>query len=231
MESMESLFLDRRDAGRQLAQRLMHYRDRADLLVLGLPRGGVPVAFEVAQALHAPLDCFLVRKLGVPGHEELAFGAIATGGVRVLNHEVMELYRLSQDTIARVAAREEQELGRRQRAYRGDRPPPALEGRTAIVVDDGLATGATVLAAVQAIKQQRASRVVAAVPVGAPESCADLQTHADEVVCAFAPPYFMAVGLWYRHFGEVSDQEVRELLEAGREAPRGTSAGAAPPRR
>jgi len=205
-------FRDRREAGRALASELRDYANRPDVLVLALPRGGVPVAFEVARALHAPLDVFLVRKLGLPGHEELAMGAIASGGVRVLNDDVVSALRLSPAEIDAVAAQEQRELERRERQYRDDRPPPDLRGRTVILVDDGLATGATMRAAVAALRRQGPARIVVAVPVGAAETCRDFGAEADEVVCARMPQPFYAVGLWYGDFSQTSDEEVRELL-------------------
>src|SRR5438128_1740318 len=174
------LFRDRTDAGRELADRLAAYADRPDVLVLALPRGGVPVGFEVAQALHAPLDVFLVRKLGLPGHEELAMGAIASGGVRVLNQDVLRTLHVPDALIEQAVAEERRELKRRERAYRGDRPAPQVRGRTVILVDDGLATGSTMRAAVAALRQQDPARVVVAVPVGAPETCAAFESEADE---------------------------------------------------
>jgi predicted phosphoribosyltransferase len=207
------LFHDRIDAGRQLAAKLTAYADRPDVLVLGLPRGGVPVAFEVAQTLGAPLDLFLVRKLGLPGQEELAIGAIATGGVRVFNEEVVRALQIPDEVIDRVAHRERQELERRQRLYRGDRPAPDVQGRTVILVDDGLATGSTMRAAVAALRKQRPAWIVVAVPVGAPETCQQLQDEADEAVCARTPEPFRAVGLWYGDFSQTTDDEVRELLK------------------
>jgi len=209
-------FADRRDGGRQLAARLEHYRGRPDLLVLALPRGGVAVGFEVAHALQAPLDVFVVRKLGLPGHEEYAMGAIASGGVRVMNP--LPGLTVAPEAIARVVAREQAELVRRELLYRGGSPAVAVRGRTVIVVDDGLATGSTMRAAVLAIRQQHPARLVVAVPVGAAETCAMLGQDADEVVCAAMPSPFHAVGLWYRDFPQASDGEVRELLdEAHRE--------------
>lgn len=208
-------FRDRFEAGRILAEKLAAYRDRADVLVLGLPRGGVPVAWTVAQALKAPLDVFLVRKLGVPGHEELAMGAIAMGGVRALNVQVVRALQISPETLDRVAAQEQQELDRRERLYRGDRPPLDVEGRIVILVDDGLATGATMRAAVEALRQQHPARIVVAVPVGAAETCDDLRKIADEVVCVQTPEPFYAVGMWYDDFSQTTDEEVRELLAQG----------------
>jgi putative phosphoribosyl transferase len=209
-------FPDRADAGRQLAEHLLAYAGEPGLIVLGLPRGGVPVAFEVARALDAPLDVFLVRKLGVPGHQELAMGAIASGGVRVLNREVIDALGLPDAVIEAVAAFEERELRRREQAYRGDAPPPALRDATALLVDDGLATGSSMRAAVAALRGQYAARVVAAVPVAPAETCAALARHVDEMVCAATPEPFRAVGMWYRDFSPVTDEEVRRLLEASR---------------
>ena len=205
-------FRDRRDAGRRLAERLASYADCSDLLVLALPRGGVPVAYEVACALRAPLDVFLVRKLGVPGHEELAMGAVASGGVRVLNHEIIGGLGVPDDIIDAVAAREQEELTRRECLYRDDRPPPALSGRTVILVDDGLATGATMRAAVQAAKHQKPARIIVAVPTASPDTCEGLKQEADEVVSVVLPEPFFAVGQWYDDFAQTPDQEVRDLL-------------------
>src|SRR5262245_37070546 len=190
-------YRDRADAGQALAERLMPYADRPDVLVLALPRGGVPVAFEVARALGVPLDVFLVRKLGVPGQRELAMGALATGGVRVLNREVVEALGIPDEVVDAVAFEEEEELRRREREYRGDRPPPDVRGRVVILIDDGLATGSTMRAAVAALRRLGPARVVVAVPVGAPETCAELRGEADEVVCARTPDPFYAVGRWY----------------------------------
>jgi len=213
-------FHDRYDAGRRLAARLITYADRPDVLVLALPRGGVPVAYEVAQALQAPLDLFLVRKLGVPGHEELAMGAIATGGVLVHNEEVVRGLRILPHVIQAVAGREQQELERRERLYRGDRPPPEVRGRTVILVDDGLATGATMRAAAEALRQQQPARLIIAVPVAAPTTCEELREVEDEIICAVTPEPFYAVGLWYEDFSPTSDEEVRDLLDrAARRTP------------
>jgi len=208
------MFLDRKDAGRQLARKLQAYASDPRVLVLGLPRGGVPVAYEVAQALHAPLDVFLVRKLGVPGQEELAMGAIASGGVRVLNAQVIHALRISSVIIDSAAAAQMRELERQQRAYRGDAAFPSLAGRTVIVVDDGLATGSTMRAAVRALRQSHPARVVVAVPVAAPDTAESLRREADEVVCVDTPHFFEAVSLWYERFSQTSDDEVRSLLEA-----------------
>jgi predicted phosphoribosyltransferase len=207
------LFRDRAEAGRVLASKLMQYAGRPDVLVLGLPRGGVPVAFEVARALHAPLDVFLVRKLGLPGQQELAMGAIATGGVRVLNEDVVQTLGVPEEEIEAVAAQEQEELRRREHAYRGDRPAPQVRGRTIILIDDGLATGSTMRAAVAALRQQEPARIVVAVPVGAPETCAELQHVADEAICARTPEPFYAVGLWFQDFSQTTDEEVHDLLE------------------
>jgi predicted phosphoribosyltransferase len=206
------LFRDRIDAGRQLAARLTPYADRDDVLVLALPRGGVPVGHEVSEALAAPLDVFLVRKLGVPGQEELAMGAIASGGVRVLNESVVNLLNLSEDDIAPVASAERRELDRRERDYRSGLPPLNVRGKTVILVDDGLATGSTMRAAVAALKRMEPARVVVAVPVGAHETCEELENEADEVICAREPEPFHAVGIWYEDFAQTTDEEVRELL-------------------
>jgi predicted phosphoribosyltransferase len=205
-------FRNRSDAGHVLAAHLTQYAHRSDVIVLALPRGGVPVAYEVARALAVPLDVFLVRKLGVPRHEELAMGAVASGGVRVLNERVVNGLGIAEDVIDAVAAAEEQELRRRERAYRGDRPPPDVHGRTVILVDDGLATGATMLAAVRALRAQAPARIVVAVPTGSPDTCEQLRAEADEVVCALSPQPFSAVGLWYQDFAQTTDDEVRNLL-------------------
>ena len=207
------IFRDRHEAGRRLAAQLMDYADRPDVLVLALPRGGVPVAFEVAQALHAPLDLFLVRKLGVPGHEELAMGAIATGGVRVLNDEVLRYLHVPDEVIDAVASKEQRELERRERLYRDDRPAPDVRGRTVILVDDGLATGSTMRAAAAALRQQQPAKIIIAVPVSAPQTCDEFRSEVDEIVCAVTPEPFHAVGLWYKDFSQTTDQEVRDLLE------------------
>ena len=217
---MLTRFRDRREAGRVLAQELTAYAGRPDVVVLALPRGGVPVAYEVARALGAPLDVFLVRKLGVPGHEELAMGAVATGGVRVLNDQVVRALGIPPDVIDMVAAWEQQELARRERLYRGDRPPPDVKGRTVILVDDGLATGATMRAALAALRQQQPARRVVAVPTAAAQTCDALRTEADDVVCATTPEPFDAVGFWYEDFSQTTDDEVRELLDRAARADR-----------
>lgn len=207
------LFKDRTAAGQLLAGELAAYANRSDVLVFALPRGGVPVAFEVAKALNAPLDVFLVRKLGVPGHEELAMGAIASGGVRVLNEEVVQELRISEAAIAQVAAKEQQELERRERLYRDNRPIPALHGRTVILVDDGLATGATMRAAIMASRQQQPARIVVAVPTSSPETCREIKAKVDEIICAMTPCPFYSVGLCYDNFPQTTDEEVRDLLK------------------
>lgn len=207
-------FRDRREAGRLLAGELDELAGREDLLVLALPRGGVPVAFEVARALGAPLDVFTVRKLGVPGQEELAAGAIATGGVRVINRDVADTLGLAHRDLDEVAEREERELRRREESYRGNRPPPAIAGRTVILVDDGLATGATMRAAVEAARRQGPEAVIVAVPVGGDDTCRLLEKEADRVVCTLRPRRMQAIGMWYEDFGQTSDEEVRELLGA-----------------
>jgi putative phosphoribosyl transferase len=206
------IYRDRIEAGKRLAERLADYADRPDVLVLALPRGGVPVAFEVAHALRAPLDIFLVRKLGVPGHEELAMGAIATGGVRVLNEDVVNYLRVPGEVIDAVAADELRELERRERAYRGDRPAPDVKGKTVVLVDDGLATGSTMRAAAAALRQQQPARIVVAVPVSAPQTCDEYRMGVDEIVCAVTPEPFHAVGQWYADFSQTTDEEVRDLL-------------------
>ena len=208
----ERRFRDRTEAGRLLAGKLTAYANRPDVLVLALPRGGVPVAYEVARALGAPLDVFLVRKLGVPGYEELAMGAVATGGVRVLNEQVVGGLRIPEHVIEAVAASEQQELARRERLYRGERPPPDVRGRTVILVDDGLATGATMHAAIKALRGQQPARIVVAVPTGSPETCEQLKEEVDDVICAITPEPFHAVGLWYQEFSQTTDEEVRDLL-------------------
>jgi predicted phosphoribosyltransferase len=205
-------FRDRRDAGRLLAERLRQYAGRDDVVVLALPRGGVPVAFEVAQALGAPLGLFLVRKVGVPGHEELAMGAIATGNVLVIDDRLVQALGIDESQLERAVAAEALELERRAAAYDGAREPPQLEGKTVILVDDGLATGATMRAAALAVRQQGPARIVIAVPVASEETCKQLEDVADEIVCVVTPRPFLAVGLWYDDFSQTSDDEVRELL-------------------
>ena len=209
---MGERFADRQAAGRALARALGSYANREDVVVLALPRGGVPVAFEVARAIDAPLDVFVVRKLGAPGHPELAMGAIASGGVRVLNDRVVAWYHPSPEELQRITDGEMRELERREQAYRGDRARIPIEGKVAILVDDGLATGASMRAAVQAARRLTPSRLVVAVPVGAPDSCAAIADLADEVVCVLQPESFDAVGLWYDDFLQTTDEEVRTLL-------------------
>jgi len=214
------VFLNREQAGRALAVELSAYADRHDTIVLALPRGGVPIGYEVARALRAPLDVFLVRKLGVPGHEELAMGAVATGGVLVLNHEVVRRLRIPESVIGTAAERESEELGRRDRSYRGARPPPNVTGRTVILVDDGFATGSTMLAAVRALRPQGPGRLVVGAPVAAPDTCELLRADADEVICLVTPDPFQAVGLWYEDFSQTTDEEVRQLLSGSDPVPR-----------
>lgn len=207
-----SLFENRSDAGRQLAQELMAYENRDDVVVLALPRGGVPVAYEVARALCAPLDIILVRKLGVPGHEELAMGAIASGGILVLNREVVQTLQIDQADIQAAAARERQELERREQAYRGSAPRPDARGKIVILIDDGLATGASMRAAVDGLRQEEPKKIVVAVPTAAPETCRQFEALVDQIVCAATPEPFRGVGLWYEDFSQTSDEEVRDLL-------------------
>ena len=209
---MEGGFPNRAEGGRVLGLKLSKYAGRDDVIVLGLPRGGVPVAYEVARALRVPLDVFIVRKLGVPGFEELAVGAIASGGVRVLNEEVANALPNRDQIIEAVTERETAELERREREYRDGRPAPELAGKTIILIDDGLATGATMRAAVRALRQRGVAKIVVAVPVGPPETCKEFEDEADEVVCASAPEFFQAVGQYYEDFSQTSDDEVRELL-------------------
>lgn len=210
---MAARFLDRRDAGRRLAADLADYTTRPDVRVLALPRGGVPVAYEVARALDAPLDVFVVRKLGVPGHEEYAMGAIASGGVVLLNEQVVRAAGVSQAAVQHVLDTERRELERREQRYRGDRPAPDVAGNTVILVDDGLATGSTMFAAVAALKQEHPAHIVVAVPTSSPETCDALRKEVDEVVCSITPEPFYAVGLWYDDFSQTSDEEVHELLD------------------
>jgi putative phosphoribosyl transferase len=206
------IFSDRAEAGRRLAEQLQQYAGRDDVIVLGLPRGGVPVAFEVARNLGVPLDVFIVRKLGVPGFEELAAGAIASGGVRVLNDDVVRVLPNAEETIASITAREILEIERREQIYRDGRPAPELRDRVVILVDDGLATGATMRAAVKALRQRGVAKIVVSVPVGAPETCRELEKEADEIICAISPAWFQAVGQYYEDFSQTTDDEVRELL-------------------
>ena len=213
------IFKNRSDAGQFLGDKLIGYADRRDVIVLGLPRGGVPVAYEVARKLHAPLDIFVVRKLGVPGHEELAMGAIASGGVRVLNRDVLAHLHIPDDIIELVIQNEQRELARREREYRNGRAAIDLHHRTVIIVDDGLATGSSMRAAVEALRQQQPEAIVVAVPVGARETCESFAQEVDVIaVCAITPEPFDAVGLWYADFSQTTDEEVRQLLERAGEA-------------
>ena len=219
---MTMLFRNRIEGGQLLAKRLTQYANRPDVLVLALPRGGVPVGYEVAQALNAPLDVFVVRKLGVPGHEELAMGAIASGGVRVLNGEVVEGLRIPDDVIDAVAARELRELERRERAYRDDRPAPEVQGRTVILVDDGIATGSTMRAAVEALRQLEAGRIVVAAPTAALSTVREMRVDVDEFVAVMTPADFAGVGQWYEDFSQTTDEEVRALLDQASQLPNPT---------
>jgi putative phosphoribosyl transferase len=205
-------FRDRAEAGRFLAERLQHYAGRDDVIVLALPRGGVPVGYEVAKRLGVPLDVFVVRKLGVPGYEELAMGALASGGLLVLDPAVVRGLGIDQGQVERRIGEELRELGRREAAFRGDRPPPDFEGKTVILVDDGVATGSTMRAAALAVREAKPARIVVAVPVAAPETCAQFEDALDEVVCGLTPRPFHAVGAWYEDFTQTTDEEVRRLL-------------------
>jgi putative phosphoribosyl transferase len=216
---MRARFRNRRDAGRRLAGKLREYAGRDDVIVLALPRGGVPVGFEIATALQVPLDVFVVRKLGLPWHEELAMGALASGGVRVLDEDLIRVARVSYDDIERVTSIEQAELERRERRYRGDRLFPDVSDKTVILVDDGLATGSTMRAGVSALRRENPARIIVAVPVAAPETCNAFRDIADEIVCAETPEPFMAVGLWYDDFNQTTDDEVHDLLEQARNEP------------
>lgn len=207
-------FPHRTAAGQLLATQLHDYANRNDVIVLALPRGGVPVGFEVAKALHASLDILIVRKLGVPGHEELAMGAIAPGGVQTLNQQIVLSCRVNDAAIAQVIAHEQRELERREQLYRGDRPAPNVRDRTVILVDDGLATGATMRVAVQAVRQEQPAQIVVAVPVAAPETCQALGAEVDQIICTETPQRFSSVGSWYDDFSQTTDEEVRTLLNA-----------------
>ncbi len=220
---MTMVLPNRTEAGRLLAKKLTAYANRPDVLVLGLPRGGVPVAFEVAKALNLPLDICLVRKLGVPGHKELAMGAIAMGGVMVLNDEVIKWRRISRQAIDAVARRERLELGRRDRLYRGDRPIPDLRNRTVILIDDGIATGSTLRAAIAALRKLQPKSIVVAVPVAPPSTCNQLQAEVDEVVCLRTPEPLSSISLWYEDFSQTTDEEVRHLLARAACKPRAAS--------
>jgi putative phosphoribosyl transferase len=214
---MQVRFENRRKAGQYLAGKLSDYAGRDDVLVLGLPRGGVPVAYEVAQRLGAPLDVFVVRKLGVPGHEEYAMGAIASGGVRVINQDVVRRLGIPQAIVDRVAEQERRELERRENAYRDGRPAPTIEGRTVLLVDDGLATGASMWAAVAALRQRNPAQIVVAVPTASKETCDSFRDVVDDIICAITPDPFMAVGVWYKNFSQTTDDEVRRLLRQAHE--------------
>jgi predicted phosphoribosyltransferase len=207
-------YRDRREAGHVLADRLRHFAGRQDVIVLALPRGGVPVAFEVAKAIGASLDVFIVRKLGLPGHPEFAMGAIASGGVRILDDDLVRYYRIPSAAVEQIARVEQQELERREGSYRGTRAPLSLEDRIVILVDDGLATGSTMRAAILAVRRRLPSQIVAAAPVGARQACDALNQVADEVVCPMTPEPFRAVGPWYQNFEQTTDEEVRWLLAA-----------------
>ncbi|QHG20463.1 phosphoribosyltransferase [Nostoc sp. ATCC 53789] len=209
---MQRIFRNRAEAGKLLAAQLTEYANHPDVLVLGLPRGGVPVAFEVAKALNAPLDVCLVRKLGVPGHKELAMGALAMGGIRIINENVVDWLRISKETIDEVAAIEMRELERRDRTYRDNLPPPKVKNHTIILVDDGIATGATIRAAIATLKKQQPCELVVAVPVAGVSTCEELQAEVDKFVCVIVPEDLYAIGIWYEDFEQTSDAEVRELL-------------------
>lgn len=217
---MTARYHDRRDAGRRLAAALLPYANRRDVIVLALPRGGVPVGFEVAARLGAPLDVFIVRKLGLPGREELAMGALASGGVRVLDDDLIRVAGVSADEVQRITEAEQAELDRRERRYRDDRPFPEVRGKTVILVDDGLATGASMRAAVTALRMDGPARIVVAVPVAAAETCDAFESIADDVVCPVTPESFQAVGLWYDDFSQTTDDEVHELLARSHLVPR-----------
>jgi len=215
---IDAIFKDRREAGRQLARKLGQYAGRDDVMILALPRGGVPVGFEIAETLGVPLDVFIVRKLGIPGHEELAFGALATGGVVVYNDAILRSLRMPQETIDRVIVREQRELDRRERLYRDDEPPPDIAGRTVIVVDDGLATGATMAAAVAALKEMHPKEIIVAVPVSSLQSRDELNREEGvRCIAAYTPEPFYGVGMWYEDFSQTSDEEVQTLLRASHE--------------
>ena len=210
----KALFRDRRDAGKKLAQKLTGYAGRKDVVILALPRGGVPVAYEVSQALQVPMDVFIVRKLGWPGHEEMAIGAIASGGVKVLNEDIVRYLKLPKDLIHAVAQRELRELERRERAYRGNRPSLELKDRTVIIVDDGLATGASMRAALLGVRAHAPAQVIVAVPTAALETCEALKPEVDQMICATTPEPFYGVSRWYQDFSQTTDEEVRILLES-----------------
>jgi putative phosphoribosyl transferase len=209
---MADLFSDRTEAGQILATRLRYLADRPDVVVLALPKGGVPVAFEVAEELHAPLDVFAVRKLGVPGHEELTMGAVASGGIRVINEKIVEMLQISEELITQSAEEEWQKLQRSEKLFRDNQPAVSIKGKIVILIDDGLATGASMRAAVLALRHQQPAGIIVAVPVAAPETCADFETEVEQTVCLETPEPFYAVGLYYRHYPEVSDEEVTEMM-------------------
>ena len=211
--SQHHIFVDRTEAGKLLAARLESYASRSDVLVLALPRGGVPVAFEVSRALKAPLDVFVIRKLGMPGQEELAMGAIAGGGVKVLNYDVVQTFGISSQMIEAVASREAEELVRRERLYRGNKPAPEISGRIVVLVDDGLATGSSMRAAIAALRKQNPAKIVVGVPVAAPSTCNEFRAEVDEIICAVTPEPFHGVGIWYEDFSQTPDQEIHDLLE------------------
>ena len=206
------MFRDRSDAGRILASRLTHYKGRKDLVVLALPRGGIPVAYEIGKELGVPVDVFVVRKLGVPGQEELAMGAIASGDVRIINYDVVNQFGIDQETIDRVTDKERQELRRREQLYRGDRRPPALAGKSIILVDDGIATGSTMRAAIAAIRQSTPARLIVAVPLAAASTYREISAEVDEIICPETPQSFFAISQWYERFEQTTDGEVRDLL-------------------
>jgi putative phosphoribosyl transferase len=213
------LFQDRFEAGRFLASKLRVLANRPDVVVLAVPRGGVPVGYEVAKALHVPLDVFVVRKLGVPGQEELALGAIASGGVRVLNERLVQALGIPDEVVDTIAAEEERELQRREREYRHGRPPLDVSSRTVILVDDGLATGSSMRVAALALREKKPARIIVAVPVASPATCEEFQSEVDEVICAITPEPFWAVGQWYTDFSQTSDEEVRDLLNLAASLP------------
>ena len=206
------IFRDRTEAGQVLASKLTKYLDQVNTVILALPRGGVPVAYEIGKELGLPVDIFVVRKLGVPGYEELAMGAIASGGVRHINRDVVDQLRIDSDTIEAASRREQKEIERREELYRGQRPPVDVRDKTVILVDDGLATGSTMRAAIAALRQHRPARIIVAVPAAAPQTCSEIAAEVDEIICAATPEPFYAVGQWYREFSQTTDEEVRELL-------------------
>jgi predicted phosphoribosyltransferase len=212
MINLETRFVSRQEAGKVLASRLSSYQNEPETIILALPRGGVPVGFEIAKTLHLPLDILIVRKLGVPGFEELALGAMASGDIIFLNPEVVETLNISEEMVRQVIDKELQELKRREKLYRGEKPFPDLTNQTVILVDDGLATGASMRVAIRAVRQKKPAAVIVAVPVGAASTCAELRREADEVVCALTPRFFQSVGSWYEDFSQTTDEEVRKLL-------------------